>query len=228
MLFSFILFSGCSENPVKARENLSNTSISQINSTDNGSSSNNSPGIINASGKGSPDLLKNEQNVRSILDADWRAFRIINMDLTTRYLSLDLLKSDDINYLRYSLLPETTDNLDAIRRNLETLQPATPEQENETMTLIMMTNYTVLKYETLSEMLHATQYANMRDPVMLKSEIRKAKLSVMDALDIVNSKDLDTYPSKYRDQITADKRELDDMMSQIDSYTRSIYQTPTD
>ena len=32
------------------------------------------------------------------------------------------------------------------------------------MTLIMMTNYTVLKYQTSSEMLHATQYANMLDP----------------------------------------------------------------
>jgi hypothetical protein len=228
VLFSFVLFSGCIGKTAGTLENPGDSIISQASTNNTAVSFDNSSvvGAINRTGV--PDSFKNAALVRSTLDADWRTFRIINVDLTTRYLTLDLAKSDDINYLRYSLLPRTSGNLSAIRSDLETIQPSTPNEENETKTLIMMINYTILKYQTLSEMLHATQYANMRDPGMLKSEIRNAKLSVMDALDIVNSKDLDAYPSKYRDQIAADKRELDDMMSQIDSYTRSVYQAPTD
>jgi hypothetical protein len=228
VLFSLVLFSGCIQNQAGALENPGNSSISRAIPNITGISPDNSSVLRNSSGTGVLDSPGNDTVVRSTLDADWRTFRIINMDLTTRYLTLDLTKSADINYLRYSLLPMTIGNLSAIRDDLETIQPSTPDEENETKTLIMMTNYTILKYQTLSEMLHSTQYANMRDPVMLKSEIRNAKLSVMDALDIVNSEDADAYPSKYRDQIAADKRELDDMMSQIDSYTRSVYQAPTD
>jgi hypothetical protein len=227
-LFFLALFSGCIQNPAVALENPGNGSISQAITNNTGVSLDNPSVLHNSTGTGVSGSPKNDTIVRSTLDADWRIFRIINMDLTTRYLTLDLSKSDDINYLRYSLLPRTIGNLSDIRDDLETIQPSTPDEENETRTLITMTNYTILKYETLSEMLHSTQYANMRDPVMLKSEIRNAKLSVMDALDIVNSNEIDAYPSKYRDQIAADKRELDDMMSQIDSYTRTIYQPPTD
>ena len=80
----------------------------------------------------------------------------------------------------------------------------TEDPQSETRTLILMTNYTILKYQTLSEMLDATQYANMRDPVMLKSEIGNTRLSVMEALDLVNSADIGTSPSKLpRDQIAA-------------------------
>jgi hypothetical protein len=228
VLFSLVLFSGCIQNQAGALENPGNGSISQAITNNTGVFLDNSSVLHNGTGTLVSGSQGNDTIVRSTLDADWRTFRIINMDLTTRYLTLDLSKSDDINYLRYSLLPRTIGNLSAIRNDLETIKPTTPDEENETRTLITMTNYTILKYETLSEMLHSTQYANMRDPVMLKSEIRNAKLSVMDALDIVNSNNIDTYPSKYRDQIAADKRELDDMMSQIDSYTRTIYQPPTD
>ena len=228
MLFFGILISGCVENPAKAPETMINTTTSPNATGDPRISSNNSSVLFNVTGTGTPDLSMKELNVTSNLDADWKAFRIINMDLTTRYLSLDLSKSDDINYLRYSLLPETSGNIENIRSDLETIQPVTPDQENETDTLMSMTNYTLLKYQTLSEMLHATQYANMHDPADLKSEIRNARLTVMDALDIVNAKDLTSYPSMYRDQIAADKAELTDMMSQIDTYTRSVYLTPTD
>jgi hypothetical protein len=228
VLFSLVLFSGCIQNQAGALGDPGNGSISQALTNNTGVSLANSSVLSNSTGSRVSGYQENDTIVRSTLDADWRTFRIINMDLTTRYLTLDLSKSDDINYLRYSLLPRTIGNLSDIRDNLETIQPSTRDEENETRTLMMMTNYTILKYETLSEMLHSTQYANMRDPVMLKSEIRNAKLSVMDALDIVNSNNMDTYPSKYRDQIAADKRELDDMMSQIDSYTRSVYQPPTD
>ncbi len=228
VLFFFVLLSGCVGNPAKAQENGVNTSISQNNTTGMTGYPDNSSVVTSTAGTGNSEVFKSDSNVSSTLDQDWKSFRIINLDLTTRYLTLDLSKSEDINYLRYTLIPETTDNISAIRSNLETLQPVTEDQQNETRTLILMTNYTILKYQTLSEMLHATQYANMRDPVMLKSEIRNARLSVMEALDLVNSADIGTYPSEYRDQIAADKRDLDDMMSQIDSYTRLIYQTPTD
>ncbi len=228
LLFSFVLLSGCIGSPAGALENQSAIK-------DNGTSSNNattgyknSSVFINNTRMEVPSPVVGDGHVRSTLDAEWKAFRVINMDLTTRYLTLDLSKSDDINHLRYFLIPETSNRLVAIRGDLEALHPTTPDEQNETRTLILMTNYTILKYQTLSEMLHATQYANMRDPVMLKSEIRNAKLTVMDALDLVNSKDPGLYPSKYRDQISADKRELDDMMSQIDSYTRTIYQPSQD
>jgi len=228
LLFLFVLLSGCTGSPAGALENQNKIPGNSTGTNNTEASITNSSVIVNSTRTGSPDLVHNESGIRATLDADWRTFRVINMDLTTRYLTLDLSKSDDINYLRYFLLPATINNLSAIRSDLEALQPSTPDEQNETRTLILMTNYTILKYQTLSEMLHATQYANMRDPVMLKSEIRNAKLTVMDALDLVNSKDPGDYPSKYRDQIASDKRELDDMMSQIDSYTRTIYQPPAD
>lgn len=227
LLFSFVLLSGCIGTPAGALDNQSTISGNTTRADTTNVSLSNSSIFVNGT-RTTLNPVNGDTHVRATLDADWRAFRVINMDLTTRYLTLDLAKSDDINYLRYSLLPATADNLSAIRSDLETLQPSTPDEQNETKTLILMTNYTILKYQTLSEMLHATQYANMRDPIMLKSEIRNAKLTVMDALDLVNTQDPGEYPSKYRDQIAADKRELDDMMSQIDSYTRTIYQPPED
>jgi hypothetical protein len=227
LLFSFVLLSGCVGSPAGALENRSTIAGNSTGTNTTAVSDTNSSVLINGT-RSIPQFVTGDARVRATLDADWRAFRVINMDLTTRYLTLDLSKGDDINYLRYSLLPATVDNLSAIRSELEGLQPSSPDEQNETRTLVLMTNYTILKYQTLSEMLHATQYANMRDPVMLKSEIRNAKLTVMDALDLVNSKNSGDYPSKYRDQIASDKRELDDMMSQIDSYTRTIYQPPAD
>lgn len=228
LLFSFVLLSGCTGTPAVAPVNQSTISGNSAGTNNTAVPFSNSSAFVNGTRMATANSVMGDQQVRSTLDADWRTFRLINMDLTTRYLTLDLSKSDDINYLRYSLIPATADNLSEIRSDLEALHPTIPDEQNETRTLILMTNYTILKYKTLSEMLHATQYANMRDPVMLKKEIRNAKLTAMDALDLVNSKDPGDYPSKYRDQISADKRELDDMMSQIDSYTRTIYQPPQD
>jgi hypothetical protein len=49
----------------------------------------------------------------------------------------------------------------------------------------------------------------------------------MDAIDIINEREISQDPRMYRDQVAADKRELDDMASQVESFTRSVYLNPT-
>jgi len=174
-----------------------------------------------------PDSAQSEQAVQQILDKDWKTLRVINTDFNEHYLNLDLTKSDDVNYVRYLLVPETITRITDIRNGLGEVTPVTQDQKNETTSLIVITNYTILKYEGLSTMLHATQYAAIRDPVQLKAELRQAKFTIMDALDIINERDNAAYPSEYRDQIAVDKQELQEMGSQVDAYTRSVYLAPT-
>jgi hypothetical protein len=171
----------------------------------------------------------NYSNIEKInknkLDNAWKTLRIINTDANERYMKLDLSKSDDINYLRYLLVPETVGRIEQLQSELNQITPANDEDRNEAETLIKITNYTILKYEGLSSVMHASQFVSIGDPVKMKIELRKAKFQVMDALDIINEHEISQYPSMYRDQVAADKRELDDMASQIESFTRSVYLT---
>lgn len=157
------------------------------------------------------------------LEAAWKTLRVINTDTNERYLKLDLTKSEDINYLRYLLVPGTVRKIEQVRSELYLINPVNDEERGSTQTLIDITNYTILKYEGLSTVLHASQYVTIGDPVKMKAELRNAKFQIMDALDIINEREISQYPSLYRDQIAADKRELDDMASQVESFTRSVY-----
>ena len=157
------------------------------------------------------------------LENAWKTLRVINTDANVRYLKLDLSKSDDINYLRYLLVPETVTRIEQVRSDLYLIKPVNTVERNETKALIEITNYTILKYEGLSTVMHATQYVSIGDPIKMKAELRKAKFQIMDAIDIINAREISEYPSLYRDQVAADKRELDDMASQVDSFTRSVY-----
>jgi hypothetical protein len=151
-----------------------------------------------------------EKSNQNKLENAWKTLRVINTDANERYMKLDLSKSDDINYLRYLMVPETVRRIEQLQSDLYQITPANDEDRNEAEALIKITNYTILKYEGLSTVMHATQFVSIGDPVKMKAELRKAKFQVMDALDIIN----------------ADKRELDDMASQIESFTRSVYLTP--
>ena len=113
-----------------------------------------------------------------------------------------------------------------MRSDLSLINPVNGEERNDNKALIEITNYTILKYEGLSTVMHATQYVAIGDPVKMKAELRKAKLQIMDALDIINEREISEYPSMYRDQVAADKRELDEMASQVESFTRSVYLSP--
>jgi hypothetical protein len=167
-----------------------------------------------------------EKSNRNKLETAWKTLRIINTDANERYMKLDLSKSDDINYLRYLIVPDTVQRIEQLQSELYQITPVSDEDKNEAETLIKITNYTILKYEGLSTVMHASQYVSIGDPVKMKAELRKAKFQVMDALDIINEHEISQYPSMYRDQVAADKRELDDMASQIESFTRSVYLTP--
>jgi hypothetical protein len=160
------------------------------------------------------------------LEKAWKNLRIINTDTNERYLKLDLSKSDDVNYLRYLLIPDTVQRIDLVRSDLNQIKPVNEIERNNTQILIEITNYTILKYEGLSSVMHATQYVSIGDPVKMKAELRKAKFQIMDAIDIINKREISQYPSMYRDQVAADKRELDDMASQVESFTRSVYLNP--
>jgi len=179
------------------------------------------PGQTQATGQ-----PNNPQNNQDTLENAWKTLRVINTDTNERYLKLDLSKSDDVNYLRYLLVPDTVQRIELVRSDLYKIKPASESEKNETKTLIDITNYTILKYEGLSTVMHATQYVAIGDPVKMKAELRNAKFQIMDALDIINERELSDYPSMYRDQVAADKRELDDMASQVDSFTRSVYLSP--
>jgi len=168
----------------------------------------------------------NEKNNNEKLEKSWKTLRVINTDINEQYLKLDLSKSDDVNYLRYQLVPETVQRLELVRSDLSLINPVNGEEKNDTKALIEITNYTILKYEGLSTVMHAMQYVSIGDPVKVKAELRKAKFQIMDALDIINEQEISEYPSMYRDQIAADKRELDEMASQVETYTRSVYLTP--
>jgi len=177
-------------------------------------------------GAGEPDKTVNmEQANHGQLEKAWKTLRIINTDTNERYLKLDLSKSDDINYLRYLLVPETVRKIELVRSDLYQINPANDDERNDTKALIEITNYTILKYEGLSTVMHATQFVAIGDPVKMKAELRKAKFQIMDALDIINEQEISEYPSMYRDQIAADKRELDEMASQVESFTQSVYRT---
>ena len=167
-----------------------------------------------------------EINNNERLEKAWKTLRIINSDTNERYLKLDLSKSDDVNYLRYLLVPETVQKIDLVRSDLNQVKPVNDNERNDTKILIEITNYTILKYEGLASVMHATQYVSIGDPIKMKAELRKAKFQIMDALDIINKREITQYPSMYRDQVAADKRELDDMASQVDSFTRSVYLNP--
>jgi hypothetical protein len=160
------------------------------------------------------------------LNSAWKTLRIINTDTNERYMMLDLSKSDDKNYLREVVVPEAIQRIEILKSDLNKIKTVNDEERNETEILIEITNYTILKYEGLSTLWHATQYVSIGDPVKMKTELRKAKFQIMDAIDIINKREISEYPSMYRDQVAADKRELDDMASQIESYTRSVYLAP--
>jgi hypothetical protein len=167
-----------------------------------------------------------EKNNKLKLENAWKTLRIINTDANERYMKLDLSKSDDINYLRYLMIPGTVQRIEQLQSELYRINPVSDDERNEAETLIEITNYTILKYEGLSTVMHATQYVSIGDPVKMKAELRKAKFQIMDALDIINEKEISEYPTMYRDQVAADKRELDEMASQIESFTRSVYLSP--
>jgi hypothetical protein len=164
-----------------------------------------------------------ETSYHDQLENAWKTLRVINTDENERFLKLDLSKSDDINYLRFLLIPETVTRLEQVRSDLSTIKPANSDERNETKALMDITNYTILKYEGLSTVMHATQYVSIGDPIKMKAELRNAKFQIMDAIDIINEREISDYPSLYRDQVAADKRELDDMASQVDSFTRTVY-----
>ncbi|MEI6293216.1 MAG: hypothetical protein WCP36_06015 [Methanomicrobiales archaeon] len=167
-----------------------------------------------------------EKTNKFILENAWKTLRVINTDANERYLKLDLSKSDDVNDLRYLMVPETIQRIEKVQSDLQQISPVSNEEKIETEILIDITNYTILKYEGLSTVMHATQYVSIGDPVKMKSELRKAKFQIMDALDIINEREISEYPSMYRDQVAADKRELDEMASQVESFTRSVYLSP--
>jgi hypothetical protein len=191
------------------------------------------PGIPNITSPGNKGAveLSNDGNSDIKYDAElenaWKTLRIINTDTNERYMKLDLTKSDDVNYLRYNLVPDTVRRIELVRSDLNQIKPVNEIDRNNTKILIKITNYTILKYEGLSSVMHATQYMSIGDPIKMKAELRKAKFQIMDAIDIINEREISQYPSMYRDQVAADKRELDDMASQVESYTRSVYLNPT-
>ena len=233
LTFITVLLSGCMGN---------NSTIAPVNNTVNGQQvpptqmttiitkipdatpvTANVTGNVSSKTVSQPDITVRWQDHRADLDDAWTELRIINTETTGHYLSLDLSKDDDINYFRYTLIPDTVEKITGVRGDLLALKLLGPDQENETHTLIEITNYTILKYQGISLMLHARQYSAMRDPVNLKNNLMNAKLTIMSALDIINTRDIAAYPSKYRDQISADKREMEDMVTQIDEYTRTVY-----
>jgi hypothetical protein len=177
----------------------------------------------NQSVKTPEDNKSSETSYHNQLENAWKTLRVINADENERFLKLDLSKSDDINYLRFLLIPETVTRLEKVRSDLSAIKPVNSDERNETKALIEITNYTILKYEGLSTVMHATQYVSIGDPIKMKAELREAKFQIMDAIDIINEREISDYPSLYRDQVAADKRELDDMASQVDSFTRTVY-----
>jgi len=160
------------------------------------------------------------------LENAWKTLRVINSDANEQYMKLDLSKSDDINHLRYLMVPGIVRRIELVQSDLQQIKPVNDEETKDVETLLEFTNYTILKYEGLSSVLHATQYVTIGDPVKMKAELRKAKFQIMDALDIINEREISEYPSLYRDQVAADKRELDEMASQVESFTRSVYLSP--
>jgi hypothetical protein len=167
-----------------------------------------------------------EETNKDRLDKAWKTLRVINTDTNEQYLKLDFSKSDDVNHLRYLLIPGAVQRIESLRSDLYTINPVSETERNERKTLIGIMNYTILKYEGVSTMWHATQYVTIGDPVKMKAELRKAKFQIMDALDIINEQEISQYPSMYRDQVASDKRELDEMASQVESFTRSVYLNP--
>jgi len=223
VLLIFTLFCGCL-GPAQAPP-VNNSSIPAV--VDPGTV----PALLNTTpaenpGKGgtySNGTIEQDNHVQ--LEKAWKTLRIINTDTNERYLKLDLSKSDDINYFRYLLVPDTVRRIELVRSDLYLVKPVNDDERNDKEALIGITNYTILKYEGLSTVWHVTQYESIGDPVKMKAELRKAKFQIMDALDIINEQEISEYPSLYRDQVTADKRELEDMASQVDSFTLSIYRT---
>ncbi len=167
-----------------------------------------------------------EKTNKDRLEKAWKTLRVINTDTNEQFLKLDFSKSDDVNHLRYLLIPGAVQRIESVRSDLYMINPVSEAEKNDKKALIGITNYTILKYEGLSTMWHATQYVTIGDPVKMKSELRKAKFQIMDALDIINEKEISQYPSMYRDQVAYDKRELDEMASQVESFTRSVYLNP--
>lgn len=223
-LFVFTLLPGCvSTNPVISANNSSITSFTDTCAVTNLSNTT-LPGNMSEENPYNRESI--EQSNHDQLEKAWKTFRVINTDTNEQYLKLDLYKSDDINHFRYQMVPDTVRKIESVRSDLEQIEPVSNEERNETKAFIDITNYTILKYEGLATVMHATQYVTIGDPVKMKAELRKAKFQIMDAIDIINEREISEYPSMYRDLVSADKRELADMASQVDSFTRSIYLTP--
>ncbi len=67
-------------------------------------------GAVEPSNDGNTDIQYNAE-----LEKAWKTLRIINTDTNERYLKLDLTKSDDVNYLRYLLVPDTVQRIDLVQ-----------------------------------------------------------------------------------------------------------------
>jgi hypothetical protein len=224
ILLVLSLFCGCLSTNIALNRNNSGKPVVMDSSTATTIPNITSPGnqgVAEPSNNGNIEIKNSAE-----LEKAWKTLRIINTDTNERYLKLDLSKSDDVNYLRYLLIPDTVQRIDLVRSDLNQIKPVNEIERNNTQILIEITNYTILKYEGLSSVMHATQYVSIGDPVKMKAELRKAKFQIMDAIDIINKREISQYPSMYRDQVAADKRELDDMASQVESFTRSVYLNP--
>jgi hypothetical protein len=224
ILFVFTLLSGCVGSDFTFNANNSGKSAVSSPGVATVLPTATNPGVESGNQTGNQGIIEKANN--EILENAWKELRIINTDANERYMKLDLSKSDDVNYLRYLMVPDTIQRIEKLQYELNQVTPVNNEQRNNTEILLEITNYTILKYEGLSTVMHATQYISIGDPVKMKAELRKAKFQLSDALDIINKREISQYPSMYRDQVAADKRELDEMASQVESFTRSVYLTP--
>ncbi|MCX6701471.1 MAG: hypothetical protein NTV68_16380 [Methanomicrobiales archaeon] len=74
------------------------------------------------------------------LEKAWKTFRVINTDTNERYLKLDLYKSDDINYFRYQIVPETVRKIELLRSDLYQIEQVNDDERNDTEELIEIKN----------------------------------------------------------------------------------------
>ncbi len=224
VLLVFALLTGCISSDQALTTNSSGVPV------------NNSPGQVIALPNTTPTVtpvIKDPYNTENQvqlnhdqLEKAWKTFRVINTDTNERYLKLDLYKSDDINYFRYQMVPETVRRIGQLQSDLQQIEPANDLERNDTKAFLEITNYTILKYEGLATVMHATQYVAIGDPIKMKTELRKAKFQISDAIDIINDREISEYPSLYRDQVIADKSYLNDLAATVDSMTRTIYLSP--
>lgn len=213
------LFRSESVNPVNIDEKLNPgsplTLIPNLNKTgelilskSSHNSTNSSSGFTN---------IKTQRIYQNELESTWKEIRLIKLETAEQYRRFEPGNSNIINHIRYTILPKGEDRLRLIEKKVNSFSIEDESLSDSKDTQLIVIQYTALYFKAVSAIMHAQQYTILNDPKGKVLELRNARNFTIDALDIINRKNITEYPENYRGEISEDNSVLTQLAKTITS-----------